>query len=153
MRLVTLTGTSYEKEFIKFAKQMNSYLSSFAFKIEIVRSTAPIIGQLLFNNNNKSSVVQECSMNNCVVCPIGTQNKSGLIKSSVTDKNIRSTKILRVTTVVYTLFHVFVQVNTQVKQSILEIETCIISTVIPQQFQTIRFIKPLSTSSVIAANS
>ena len=73
---------------------MNSYLSSFGFKIEIVRSTAPTIGQLLFNNNNKSSVIQECNMNNCVVCPIGTQNKSGLVKSSVTNKEYKVDKDL-----------------------------------------------------------
>ena len=85
IRLVTLAGTSYQKEFIKFAKQMNSYLLSSPFKIEIVRSTAPTIGQLLFNNNNKSSIVQQCNMNNCVVCPIGIQNKSGVVKSSVTN--------------------------------------------------------------------
>ena len=56
IQLVTLAGTSYEKEFINFAKQINSYLVSFGFKIEIVRSTAPTIGRVLFNNNNKSSV-------------------------------------------------------------------------------------------------
>ena len=85
IRLVMLAGTSYQKEFIKFAKQMNSYLLSSPFKIDIVRSTAPTIGQLLFNNNNKSSIVQQCNMNNCVVCPIGIQNKSGVVKSSVTN--------------------------------------------------------------------
>ena len=94
IRLVTLAGTSYEKEFINFAKQMNSYLASFGFKIEIVRSTAPTIGRVLFNNNNKSSVVQECNLNNCMVCPIGIQNKSGLIKSSVTNKEYKVEKYL-----------------------------------------------------------
>ena len=63
---------------------MNTYLSSSNITIEIVRSTGPTIGQLLFNNNNKLIVIQDCMMNNCVVCPNGLQNKSGILKSSVT---------------------------------------------------------------------
>ena len=50
IRLVILSGISYEKEFMKFAKQMNSTLSSSNFKVEIVKSTAPTIGQYLLNN-------------------------------------------------------------------------------------------------------
>ena len=84
IRLVILTGTFYEKDFINFARRINSYLSSSNLKIEIVRSTAPTIGQMLFNNNNKSSTIQDCSTNNCVVCSNDLQDKSGVLKSSVT---------------------------------------------------------------------
>ena len=84
IRLVVLSGTSYEKEFINFARRMNLILSSQNLKIEIVRSTAPTFGQLLFNNNNKSSSNQDCTKNNCVVCTNDLQNKSGVLKSSLT---------------------------------------------------------------------
>ena len=135
IRLVTLAGT-YEKEFINFAKQMNSYLVSFGFKIEIVRSTAPTIGRVLFNNNNKSSVVQECNLNNCMVCPIGIQNKSGLTKSSVTNTVYKVEKTLVVMRVVYMSSQLSVRANIQVKWSTWEIETYTTSTLIPQPFQT-----------------
>ena len=84
IRLVTLSGTWYANEFVKFAKRMNTYFSSSSLKIEIVRSTGPTLGKLLFNNNNKSTVIQDCMMNNCVVCPNDLQNKSGVLKCSVT---------------------------------------------------------------------
>ena len=83
IRLVILSGTSYEKEFMKFAKQMNSTLSSSNCKVEIVKSTAPTIGQYLFNNNNNSSSpICECHVDKCVVCPNDIQNKSGIVKST-----------------------------------------------------------------------
>ena len=83
IRLVVLSGTLYEKEFSKFAKQMNSALSSSNFKVEIVKSTSSTIGKYLFNNNNKSLSINECSINNCIVCPNELRNMSGIVKSVV----------------------------------------------------------------------
>ena len=84
MRLVVLSGTSYEQKYIDFAKRMNTILSPQNLKIEVVRGTAPTVGQLLFNNNNKPPTTEVCTTNNCVVCTNGLQNKSGYLKSSVT---------------------------------------------------------------------
>ena len=89
IRLVVLTGSPYEKKFIDFAKCMNLILASQKLKIEVVRSTAHTSGQLLFNNNNRSSSIQECSTNNCVVCVNDLQNKSGVVKSCVTGTEYR----------------------------------------------------------------
>ena len=95
IRLVILSGISYEKEFMKFAKQMNSTRSSFNFKVEIVKSTAPTIGQYLFNNkNNSSSPICECHVDKCVVCPNDTQNKSGIVKSTFTEFSYKVDKKL-----------------------------------------------------------
>ena len=91
IRLVVLTGTPYERKFIDFAKRMNQTLASEKLKIEVVRCTSPTIGQLLFNNNNTSSF-QECSTENCVVCVIDLQNKSGVVKSSVTGTEYKISK-------------------------------------------------------------
>ena len=60
---------------------MNSSLASSSFKVVIVKGTAPTLGQYLFNNNNKSSIVEECCVQNCVVCPNNVENKSGVVKS------------------------------------------------------------------------
>ena len=89
IRLVVLTGTPYEQNYINFAKRMNLILASQKLKIEVVRSTSPTVGQLLFNNNNKSSIIQECRTNNCVVCVNDLQNKSGLLRSTVTGTEYR----------------------------------------------------------------
>ena len=59
----------------------------------MVRSTAPTIGRLLFNNNNNSSI-KECSTDNCVVCINNLQNKSGVVKSSVTGTEYKTSKNL-----------------------------------------------------------
>ena len=91
--LVVLTGTPYEKKFIDFAERMNQILASEKLKIEVVRSTAPTIGRLLFNNNNNSSI-EECSTDNCVVCVNNLQNKSGVVKSSVTGTEYKISKNL-----------------------------------------------------------
>ena len=83
IRLVTLSGTWYQNIFTKFAKRMNSTLSSTNFKIEIVKGTAPTVGQYLFNNYNKSPSMNECQLNGCIVCSNELQCKSGVIKSVV----------------------------------------------------------------------
>lgn len=94
VRLVILSGTWYEKEFTKFAKQMNSSLSQSNFKIEIVKGTAPTIGQYLFNNNNKSLATVECRVDNCLVCPNELQSKSGIVKSVLKDTTYKVDKEL-----------------------------------------------------------
>ena len=35
----------------------------------------------IFNNNNKCSTIEECHIDNCIVCPNGLENKSGMVKS------------------------------------------------------------------------
>ena len=85
VRLVILSGTSYQNEFTKFAKHINSSLSSTNLKIEIVKGTAPTIGQYLFNNNNKSPLMVECHVDKCIVCPNELESKSGIVKSVFKD--------------------------------------------------------------------
>ena len=94
IRLVILSGTSYEKDFSKFARHINTTLSSSNFKVEIVKSTAPTIGQYLFNNNNKSLSINDCCIDKCIVCPNYLENKSGTVKSVVTGTEYKVEKNL-----------------------------------------------------------
>ena len=71
---------------------MNTYLLS--SNLKIARGTAPTIGQLLFNSNNKSSTVVECSTNNCAVFTNDLQNMSGVLKGSVTGTQYKINKSL-----------------------------------------------------------
>ena len=80
---------------MKFAKQMNSTLSSSNFKVEIVKSIAPTIGQYLFNNNNNSSSpICEYHVDKCVVSSNDIQNKSGIVKSTFTEFSYKVDKKL-----------------------------------------------------------
>ena len=92
LRLVILSGTTYENEFKNFAKHLNSLLRKIRF--QIVTSTGPTLGRLIFNNNNKGLCFTESCAENCFVCRNGIQGKTGHILSTVTgfkynvDKNL-----------------------------------------------------------------
>ena len=86
LRLITLSGTTYENEFVEFAKRINPLVAQKGIKIEIVKSTAPSLGRLLFNNNNSSYTMDhQCQNNNCSLCRSDIINKSGNVVSTVTD--------------------------------------------------------------------
>ena len=82
LRLVVLSGTTYHNEYKKFAERMNSLLTD--INIQIVMSTGPTLGRLLFNNNNKVQGSVEPCQENCFVCRNGLLVKSGEVVSSVT---------------------------------------------------------------------
>ena len=82
LRLVILSGVVYENEFKQFAQRMNSLLTE--IKVQIVMSTGPTLGRLLFNNTNKFLGSTEPCGNNCFTCNNGLQNKSGEVTSTVT---------------------------------------------------------------------
>ena len=92
LRLIILTGTSYENEFKKFARQMNSLLND--FKIQIVMSTGPTLARLLFNNSNININANEQCDPNCFVCKNGLQNKSGAVVSTVSGMKYQVPKYL-----------------------------------------------------------
>ena len=93
LRLVILSGTTYEDEFKQFAKRMNSLLKD-VIKVQIVMSTGPTLGRLLFNNTNKVLGSIEPCGNDCMVCHNELQDKSGGVTSSVTRKNYNIEKNL-----------------------------------------------------------
>ena len=84
VRLVVLSGTPYEHDFVEFAKRMNSVLNCKGIKIEIIKSTSVPVSRMLFNNNdNKSAVTPECKNKKCLACRKGLLSNSGEIKSTV----------------------------------------------------------------------
>ena len=82
LRLVILSGTKYENEFKTFGRRINSLLTD--IKVQVVKSTGPTLGRLLFNNNNKVQGSIELCGNNCFICQNGLQVKSGEVVSKVT---------------------------------------------------------------------
>ena len=68
VRWVILSGTGYEKQIWDFTSRINRSLKNHNIKLEIVRSTGSGIGNLLFNNNEKSVIQHVCNLQNCNVC-------------------------------------------------------------------------------------
>ena len=84
VRLVILSGTPYEHEFVDFAKRLNPIIEPNGMKIEIVKSTSVSVGRMLFNNNDKSPIPHSCSDSKCLACQKELLCKSGEVKSTVT---------------------------------------------------------------------
>ena len=88
IRLVVLSGTPYEKDFVDFARKMSS-VSTSPIYISIVRATGPTLGQLLFNNSNPTDIVDMCCLKKCLVCKNKIEDKSGILYSSTTKCNYK----------------------------------------------------------------
>ena len=85
VRLVVLSGTSYQADIDLFAKRMNHVLSSSKIKVSIVKTTGPSIAKLLFHNNDSGVRLVDCG--NCIVCRNGARNTDGVVCSNVTGKS------------------------------------------------------------------
>ena len=80
VRWVVLSGTLYEKSIEKFANQINKTLRHHKIKLDIVKSTGPSIGNLLFHNNVKSYFPNACSRR-CDVCANSTRSENFHVES------------------------------------------------------------------------
>ena len=85
IRLVILAGTTYEEDFSKFAKRMNTMLKPCSLKIQIVKSTFPSLGRLLFNNNDNSNEHLVCSSKKCQLCANALQTSLDHVTSTTTN--------------------------------------------------------------------
>lgn len=93
VRLIALSGTSYEKEIGAFASRMNRVLATSRIIVEIVRTTGPSIARTLFNNNNNGNDhTEDCG--NCIICINGARNQQGEVSSTVTGNSYKITKNL-----------------------------------------------------------
>ena len=98
LRLIAVSGTTYEKEFVQFAKRINPLVAHKGIKIEIVKSTSPSLARLLFNNNDSSHTMDhKCHINNCSLRHSGIINKSGEVVSTVTGNKYRVDETLSCT--------------------------------------------------------
>ena len=80
VRWVVLAGTSYENQIERFAQRINRILSHHKIKLEIVKCTGSTLGNLLFQNNVKSSVEHSCT-NRCDVCSNDLRNDNMFVES------------------------------------------------------------------------
>jgi predicted GIY-YIG superfamily endonuclease len=84
VRLVVLAGTAYEKFFSDFATRMNTHLKSCGLKINIVKSTFPSLGRMLFNNNDNHRELKHCTRKTCLLCKHTLQSSLDHVKSTTT---------------------------------------------------------------------
>ena len=62
IRWVTLAHSTVEEEMENFVKEMNASLKNQKVMFELIKTTAPTLGKILFNNNNsKSNETKECT--------------------------------------------------------------------------------------------
>ena len=118
---------------------MNSLLTE--IKVQIVMSTGPTLGRLLFNNTNKFVGSTEPCRNNCFTCNNGLQNKSGEVTSTVTGISYKVDKDLTLHVIMggYTWLKVSVMDNIVEKPSIMGIELRSIFTQVSLQRATITY--------------
>ena len=80
IRWVVLSGTSYEKDIDYFATRINQTLRHHKVKLDIVKSTGPSIGKLLFHNNVQSHFSKPCSRR-CDICSNEIRNENTHVES------------------------------------------------------------------------
>ena len=88
VRLVVLSGTPYENLFVDFAKRVNS-IPTTSYKIDIVRTTGPTLGRMLFNNSNPPDFPDVCVEKKCTVCDNDIKDESGILTSSTTGNSYK----------------------------------------------------------------
>ena len=89
IRWVTLSHSHFEKETTEFVRRMNSVLENHHIGFEVIKTTAPSISNLLFNNCDncdKSVNMNEKCRTNCFVCKNNARGDRKCIVSSVTRK-------------------------------------------------------------------
>ena len=84
LRLITLSGTNYENEFSTFVSRINSIMTQYNIRIELVKTNHLSIGRILFNNCDQKPLVEECERD-CYICVNGLNSNKGSIKSKVTN--------------------------------------------------------------------
>jgi hypothetical protein len=87
IRWITLSHSCFEKDINTFTKTMNQVLRPEKIQFEIVKTTAPNIGRLLFNNYDRTYEAQQnCS---CMICNNNVRGDDSIVTSSVTKNKYR----------------------------------------------------------------
>ena len=79
---IALAHSNAEKEIEIFVKSMNTALQHQNVCFELVKTTAPTLGKLLFNNNNTGMDVIDCCTSHCYICSNDARGDLKEVKSS-----------------------------------------------------------------------
>ena len=82
IRWVTLSNSIFEKDITTFVKKMNHLLKEHHVQFEIIKTTSPNIGSLLFNNFEKPKVNQKC-LTTSTICDNDAQRDDKVVVSSI----------------------------------------------------------------------
>ena len=87
IRWVTLSHSCFDSDIKRFTQTMNQVLQQEKIQFELVKTTAPSIGRVLFNNFDSSEVAQpDC---NCMICANDVRGDKKTVISSDTKKEYR----------------------------------------------------------------
>ena len=84
LRLVILSGTSYEQQFSSFVARINAVMDQYKIRMELVKTNYMSIGRLLFNNCDQKPLVNNCQRD-CLICINELNSKKGSVTSIVTN--------------------------------------------------------------------
>ena len=85
VRLVIMSGTTYQDDLYNFGKRMNSVLSpSCLLRVEIVWSTFLPLSRFLFNCNDADLVEKHCNDSKCLVCTKNLRSELTFVSSNIT---------------------------------------------------------------------
>ena len=86
IRWVTMSHSAAEKETEKFVTDMNAALKNQNVAFEVIKTTAPTIGKLLFNNNNNKEVmdISKVCKSRCQICTGNLRGDTKKAKSKAT---------------------------------------------------------------------
>ena len=104
IRWVTMSHSHAEKEIGDFVKKINAALRNQHIMFELIKTTAPTLGQLLFHNNNKKEVMElsKTCRSRCQVCMNGSRKEETMVKGSSNGETyIALTRKLHVETLEY----------------------------------------------------
>ena len=87
IRWVTLSHSCFESDIKNFTRTMNQALQPEKIQFELVKTTAPSIGRVLFNNFDRSDDAQPIC--NCMICTNDVRGDKRTVVSSVTKKEYR----------------------------------------------------------------
>ena len=88
IRWIILSHSCFENDIADFIKTMNQVLKPEHIQFELVKTTAPSIGRLLFNNFDRTD---EARTNCCIICNNNVRGDDSVITSSVTKNSYRIT--------------------------------------------------------------
>ena len=84
IRWVTMAHSNAENEIEQFVKNINSALRNQHIMFELIKTTAPTLGKLLFNNNNSKDLMElsKTCRSRCQVCVNGSRKDETKVTGS-----------------------------------------------------------------------
>ena len=86
IKWITLSNSHFEKEVTEFVTNINNTVKDYQVSFELIKTTGPSIGSLLFNNFDKPTFYEKC-ISRCQICDNNSRGENKKVVSTVTGKS------------------------------------------------------------------